>query len=460
MQTARELDVDFLLVGRVLLRGDRLRVQAELIDSARNAQIWGQSYTRQPSSVLEMEDEIAREILTQLRPKFGHAELKRVTKHDTDNAAAYQHYLKGRYYWDKRTSEDLTLGIQHFHKALEGDSEYALAHSGLADSYIALGSFGVLAPREIFPLAKAAGLRALEINDTLAEAHTSLATAAACYDCDWASAEEHFRSAIRIDPHYPIAYHWYGYCLCGYGKLQEGISLLGRAQQLDPLSLMIQTQLGSAYYVAREFERGETACLAALSMNSRFWTAHWFLGLIYQQRGLTEQATAELQQAVELSDSNTLALGSLAHHYGLMGKRAPGMRVTTSSRTSCGGSTGSWRPEIARVAARVADSKPVNSPVRHMLKVSRKLCSTVPEKIFKIGIDDLGCEWLFHKLLKPPFEAGALCGGSQPVVQHVVGERQRQSGSWRYQDLSRNTFRLRAGLPLHPFGAHAVANQD
>jgi TolB-like protein len=321
MQTARELDVEFLLVGRVLLRGDRLRVQAELIDSARNAQVWGQSYTRQPSCLLEMEDEIAREILTQLRPKFGDAELRRVTRHDTDNAAAYQHYLKGRYYWNKRTSEDLTLGIQHFHKALEEDSQYALAQSGLADSYIALGSFGVLAPREIFPLAKTAGLRALEIDGMLAEAHTSLGTAAACYDWDWASAEEHFRSAIQIDPQYSIAYHWYGYCLCGYGKMSEGISLLERAQQLDPLSLMIQTQVGSAYYAAREFDRGEAACLAVLAMDSRFWTAHWFLGLIYQQKGLTEQASAELQQAVELSDSNTLALGSLSHHYGLIGKR-------------------------------------------------------------------------------------------------------------------------------------------
>ena len=321
MQTARELDVEFLLVGRVLLRGNRLRVQAELIDCARNAQIWGQSYTRQPSCLLDMEDEIAREILTQLRPKFGDAELRRLTRHDTDNAAAYQHYLKGRYYWNKRTSEDLTLGIQHFHKALEKDPEYALAQSGLADSYIALGSFGVLAPREIFPLAKAAALRALEINTGLAEAHTSLATASACYYWDWPSAEEHFHSALEIDPHYAIAYHWYGYCLCGSGKLHEGISLLERAQQLDPLSLMIQTQVGSAYYAAREFDRGEAACLAVLAMDSRFWTAHWFLGLIYQQKGLTEQASAELQQAVELSDSNTLALGSLAHHYASMGRR-------------------------------------------------------------------------------------------------------------------------------------------
>jgi TolB-like protein len=321
MQTARELDVEFLLVGRVLLRGDRLRVQAELIDCVRDAQIWGQSYTRRPSCLLAMEDEIAREILTQLRPKFGDAELRRITRHDTDNAAAYQHYLKGRYYWNKRTSEDLTLGIQHFHKALEEDPEYALAHSGLADSYIALGTFGVLSPREIFPLAKASALRALEIDSGLAEAHTSLATACACYDWDWASAEEHFRFAIRIDPAYSIAYHWYGYCLCGYGKLSEGISLLERAQQLDPLSLMIQTQVGSAFYAAREFDRGEAACLAVLAMDSRFWTAHWFLGLIYQQKGLMEQASAVLEHEVELSDSNTLALGSLAHHYGLTGKR-------------------------------------------------------------------------------------------------------------------------------------------
>ncbi len=240
MAVGKELGVRAVLTGRIMQRGDSLKISVELVDVRDNKQLWGEQYERKVSDLLSVQREIAKEISSNLRLKLSGAEQTRVTKHYTENAEAYQLYLKGRYFWNKRTGEALKKSIEYFNQAIEKDPSYALAYAGLADAYVLLSPYSAGSPQESYPKAKAAAKRSLELDETLAEAHSSLAQALVLYDWNLPESNREFQRAIELNPNYATAHHWYGYGnLVTMERFDEAIAEMKRAQELDPLSLII-----------------------------------------------------------------------------------------------------------------------------------------------------------------------------------------------------------------------------
>ena len=326
----RDLGVHAVLTGRVLQLSDRLVVKTELVNVADGSQCWGQRYDRKLSDIFAIEEEIATEISDKLRLQLSGDEQKRLAKRHTDSIEAYHAYLKGRYYWNKRTDKDVKRGLEYFNQAIERDPCYALAYAGLADSYIIRGSFGIAAlpPREAFPRAKEAAAKALDIDDTLAEAHASLAVALAQYDWDWFNALKEFKRAIQLQPNYATAHHWYAFIyLTAMGRLDEAIAEERRAQEFEPLSLIINTNVGTLLYLARQYDRAIDQYQKALEIDPNFVIAHWMLGLAYEQKTMYKESVAELQTAVALSGRNSITLALLGHVYAGSGKKAEALKV-------------------------------------------------------------------------------------------------------------------------------------
>src|SRR5437773_8789822 len=245
----------------------------------------------------------------------------------TENTQAYELYLKGRFFWNKRTGADLRKAIAYFNQAIAKDPNYALAYAGLADSYLLLSAFGAASPSESLPQAKAAAKRALEIDDTSAEAHTSLGQILLFYDFDFAGSTRKFKRAITLNPNYATAHHWYGSgpptCL---GEFDRGIAELKRAQQLDPLSLIINADLGGAFVAARRYDEAITQLRKTIEMDPRFYFAHWNLGEALELKGQLPEAIAEYKKAAEL-DEDPVVLGLIAHAYGKLGERDKAVRL-------------------------------------------------------------------------------------------------------------------------------------
>jgi TolB-like protein/Tfp pilus assembly protein PilF len=242
----RELRVRAVVTGRVRQVQDALSIQVDLIDATNGTQLWGQSYDGKLSDALAVKQAIAREVTGKLKLRLSGEEERRLMQRDTVNAAAYQFYLKGRYFWNQRTADGLEKGINYFRKAIEADPGYALAYVGLADSYNFLGAFGIaiLSPDEAMPKAKSAALKALEVDDSLSEAHASLAFVELYYEWDWAGAEKSFRRAIELNPNYAPAYQWYSHLLMSGGRTSDAISAAKRAAEIDPLSLPAVLNVG------------------------------------------------------------------------------------------------------------------------------------------------------------------------------------------------------------------------
>jgi eukaryotic-like serine/threonine-protein kinase len=308
----RELNARVLLTGRMLLRNDTLNVQAELVDAAAGAQLWGQKYNRKLTDVSTVEEEIAREIVGALRVRLNSAEKKRLVRRSTHAGEAYQLYLKGRYLWNKRTRDALERAIEYFKQAIDQDATYALAYAGLADCYAVLGSFAFRRPQETFPLANAAARHAIEIDEGLAEAHVTLAMVSTFFDVDRDTAEREIRRALALNPNYAVAHQWYGACLCLMGDFQQGLAELHEAQRLEPLSPMINVQLGVGFYLARRYEEAARVLLRTIGFEPAFWPAHHFLGAVYAQQRDDSRAMAEMEVAAELSGRHPLALSGHA----------------------------------------------------------------------------------------------------------------------------------------------------
>ena len=298
----RELNVQAILTGRIVQRGDRLSISAELMDVKSNTHLWGEQYERKVSDLLAVQREIASEIASKLRVKLSSEEQSRVTKLYTANAEAYQLYLKGRFYSNKRTSEAVSKSIDYFKQAIAVDSSYALAYAGLADSYIVQGSlFGSRPPKEIYPEAKDAAIKALEIDNGLAEAHTSLATVRMQYDWNWTDAESEFKKAIALTPNYPTAHHWYAFFLAGRRRFDEAVAEIRSAQDLDPVSLIVTTDVGAILFLAGRYDEAIDQCRKALELDANFAQAHNILGLIYERQGKYDQWLAEYEKVLTLS---------------------------------------------------------------------------------------------------------------------------------------------------------------
>ncbi len=318
-QIGAELDVETIVTGRIRLFKGSLTIKIELVSTTDAAQLWGDQYRRELKDVLEMQTEIAREISGKLRLNLTKRETKNFPRLDTASAEAYHFYLKGRYFWNKRTAEWMKKGIECFQQALDCDPNYALAYSGLADSYISFATVSALSPSTSIPQAKAAARKALEINDRLAEAHAALGFIESNYDWDWAAAETHFKRAAETNPNYSIAFHWHGFCSMARGQFADSIELMKEAQKLDPLSPIINTACGLPYYFMRRSERAIKIYREVLETNASFFPVRVYLGMAYEQNGQFDEAIAEFRQALALTPVNTFARASLAYIYAASG---------------------------------------------------------------------------------------------------------------------------------------------
>jgi len=327
MAVGKELGVRAVLTGRIMQRGDSLKISVELVDVRDNKQLWGEQYERKVSDLLSVQREIAKEISSNLRLKLSGAEQTRVTKHYTENAEAYQLYLKGRYFWNKRTGEALKKSIEYFNQAIEKDPSYALAYAGLADAYVLLSPYSAGSPQESYPKAKAAAKRSLELDETLAEAHSSLAQALVLYDWNLPESNREFQRAIELNPNYATAHHWYGYGnLVTMERFDEAIAEMKRAQELDPLSLIINAEVGMPYFYARQYDKAIEQFRKTLEMDQSFYYTHIFLGMAHEMKGSFQEAIAEYQKAKQLND-DPFVLALLGHAYAVSGKRDEALRT-------------------------------------------------------------------------------------------------------------------------------------
>ncbi len=281
-------------MGRVVQRGKRLTIKAELVKVSDGIQLWGAQYNRELADILTVQEEISKEISEKLRLKLTGQEQNRLKKRYTENTEAYQLYLRGRYHWNKRTIEGLKKSIEYFQQAIEKDPSYALAYAGLADSYNVIPGYGGLPPKDSFPRAKDAARKAVELDDRLAEAHTSLAYVKAAFDWDWSGAEIEFKRALALNANYATARHWYALYLLAVGRLEEATQEMKRALELDPLSMIIISNLGRAFYYARQYDAAMEQYRKALDIDPNFPAAHFRMREVYEQKGMYEQAIGEV----------------------------------------------------------------------------------------------------------------------------------------------------------------------
>ena len=323
MAAGKELGVRAVLTGRIMQRGDSLTISTELLDVRDNKQLWGEQYQRKVSDLLAVERDIAREITGNLRLKLSGPEQSRVVKHYTENPEAYQLYLKGRFYWNRRTEEGARKGIEYFQLAIDKDPTYALAYTGLADCYSILGtSYNVasLSPSEAIPKAKSAATKALEMDDTLAEAHTSLAYIRLNYDWDWAGAEREFKRAIELDPNYANAHHWYSHYLMAMSRPEESLAESKRTLELDQLDLVMNIHLGWHYIYAHQYDLAIAQFRKTLEMDPNYGLTHWYLGQAYALKGMYAEAETELRKAKDLLQQNVAVEADLGYAYAASGK--------------------------------------------------------------------------------------------------------------------------------------------
>jgi TolB-like protein/Flp pilus assembly protein TadD len=325
-QIAKQLGVANILEGSVQRSGDQVRVNVQLIKAATGAHLWADTFDRKLIDIFAVESDIATTIAQTLQATLTGSEKTSIAKRTTANTEAYELYLKGRFFWNKRTGADLRTAIEYFNQALGKDPNYALAYAGLGDSYGLLPIYGVASPADSFPQAKAAAKKALELDDTLAEAHCSLALVLQFYDYDIEQSLKEFERAIQLNPNYATAHHWYGELLVALGRFEEGISELKRAQQLDPLSLIISADLGEVHTKARQYDKAIEQLRKAIEMDPRFYRAHWSLGKALQLKGRLNEGIAEYRKAVELND-DPFSLALLGQAYARAGQREEAQKI-------------------------------------------------------------------------------------------------------------------------------------
>ncbi|MEW6730361.1 MAG: protein kinase [Acidobacteriota bacterium] len=327
-QIGQQLNVRALVTGRAVQLGDTLNIQVELVDVFDGSQLWGEQYQRKLTDIFVLQEEISRNISKKLLTKLSGEEQRHLAKRYTNNTEAYQLYLKGRYHWNKRTSDSLKKSIEYFNLAIEKDPCYALAYAGLADSYVLLANYGGMPPKESIPKAKAAAQQALSIDETLAQAHCSLAHAIAFYDRDWTRAELGYQRAIQLNPNYATAHSWYGHYLIAMGRLDAAIARTEKAQELDPLSLILSVGVGWAYFLARRYDQAIQQFSKTIEMDANFVPAHYWLGWTYIFKGMYQEALVTLHKALQLdNDPDTRA--ALGYAYAAAGDRQAAQEILT-----------------------------------------------------------------------------------------------------------------------------------
>jgi tetratricopeptide (TPR) repeat protein len=302
-------------------------VNVQLINAADNAHLWAESFDRKLTDIFAVESEIATMIADKLQAKLTGAEKHAINTRPTDDPVAYQLYRKGRYFWNKRTANDFKTAITYFQQAIDKDPGFALAYAGLADTYVLQSGFAAASPKDSLPKAKATAQKALELDNTLGEAHTSLAQALFAYDFNFAQANQEFERAIELNPNYATAHQWYAESgLASLGRFDEAIVEIKHALELDPLSVIINADVGTVLCTARRYDEAIEQLRKTLEMDPGFYYARWNLGQALEMKGLTEEAMAEYEKAVALND-DPLPLALLGRLYAKIGRRDEALKI-------------------------------------------------------------------------------------------------------------------------------------
>lgn len=325
-QVARDLAVDAVMSGRLVQRGDDLSISVQLIDSRTAKLIWAEQYDRKMSELLATQREIATTITQKLELKLGAAESKGITKKYTDSSEAYQAYLKGRYYWNRRTAENLKKGIEQFKAATDLDPNFALAYTGLADCYAILPEYAGTPASDAMPQAKAYAERAIAIDDQLGEPHATLGIVYV-QSWQWAEAEREYKRAIELNPNYATAYHWYSIALKNQGRNDEAAKMITKASELDPLSGAIGCNISMIYQLQNNHDASIKNSLKLIELDPNFGRAYEYLGLSYFKVGRKEEAVTAMEKAVELTKRQNVVLSELGFVYGAVGKRTEASAV-------------------------------------------------------------------------------------------------------------------------------------
>jgi serine/threonine protein kinase/tetratricopeptide (TPR) repeat protein len=326
-EIARELHVDAILQGAVLRSGNRARVTVQLTDGVTDRNLWAQSYERNLEDVLGLQDDVARSIAGEIQARLTAQEQTMLSGKKTVNSQAHENYLKGRFYLNKWTPEGDEKASGYFQEALTEDPNYAAAYAGLADSYTLLGYYGISAPNDVFPRAKAAAQKALELDDTLSEAHTSLALILANYDWDWARSEQEYKRALELNPSSVTAHIWYSFHLVYGGNFSDAIIEARRAQELDPLSLVTSTTVANILYDGGKYDEAIEQNRRVLELDSGFRWAHHSIGEDYIEKGMFKEGIAELTLGLDPERRNPHFLGKLAYGMARAGDRSGALKI-------------------------------------------------------------------------------------------------------------------------------------
>jgi TolB-like protein/Flp pilus assembly protein TadD len=323
----RELGVECVLDGEVAQSGDRIQVTVRLFSVGEGSLLWSEKFDQKMTDMQTVQDAISDRVARAMLLELTSDERSKLAKHYTENGQAYQLYLVGRYHAGRRTGEGLRQAIQYFEQAIEKDQNYALAYAGLADAYGLLPVYEAQQSQEFFLKSKEAALKALELDNTLAEAHTSLGYVKLYYDRDLAGSDEAFKKAIDLNPNYATAHHWRALTLSAADRFDEALAEIHHAQEIDPSSLIINTALGDIYFLAGRYDEAIEQCLKTIEMNDKFLPAHTILRQAYERKGMYNEALAEFQKEQALSGNNPNMKATLGHVYAATGKRAEALRI-------------------------------------------------------------------------------------------------------------------------------------
>jgi TolB-like protein/Tfp pilus assembly protein PilF len=393
-QIARELNVDAVVEGTVLRSGGQVRITAQLIEARDDKHLWSDSYEGDLRDALTLQNTVARAIAEQIRISLNPQEQATLKQRKVVDPEAYEAYLKGRYFWNKRTGDDLERAVEYFNRAIERDPAYAQAFSGLADTYALLGDweYGVLAPKDALPRAKAAALRALQLDNRLGEAHTSLAFCLEAFDWDLKSADTEFRRGIDLNPGYATAHHWYAWHLSLLGRNSDAIAELKKAQNLDPLSLIINADLAELLLIAHFTNESIQQSRKTIEMDVNFPLAHNQLAVAYLQDQKHVEAIAELQTAVRLSAGSPTCIANLARAFAASGRRNEAVQLLGDLKKRSRASS-SNASEIAVIYAALGD----NDQAITWLETSYKERFN-PSVLLRPGFDPLRADPRFQDL--------------------------------------------------------------
>jgi serine/threonine-protein kinase len=320
-QTATDLGVQYLLEGSVRRQGRDLRITAQLIDGLRDVYVWSETYRGTMADIFDIQEKVAVEIVQALQLRLSPDEKQHLKKRFTENTGAYQSYLQGRFFWNKRSEQGLKTAIKYFEQAIENDPSYALAWAGIADSYSLLGEFGNIPRKELYPKARAAVNKALEIDNRLAEVHTSLASILMLREWDWVNSAKEFKLALELNPNYATAHHWYSQWFLDMGRLEESLRMISRAAELDPVSQAILKDKGLVLYYNRQYDEAIEMARKTLELDPNYAAAHRLLSLAYQGKEQFDEAIAENEKWGKLTGNRVETAITLAQLYAVSGQR-------------------------------------------------------------------------------------------------------------------------------------------